>query len=421
MVNFIAGGLTDEFYKVYEGILGGYINRLTKALSQEGRGIIWKGEKRPELLGYSSIPTGLYTSEIPYKPTIAIGGTCLLATGDLTKILKGELPNGEKIGQNSPEKSIASWVRSNLPRLDQIRDSVGPLSLDKYFVVFEDDLFAELVSTKLELNQGQKKYLEGVFKELGLECAGQIKKWLGISTGKAVDLSYCFSSDVSGDLGEAVEIVAKETGDSSLLGSSRSKVDIMYTQLWVDILKRKGFLAEGDIAICSEPADHFANDLEERYGDSGGMRRYVAANPRGKPGNNEAFSAYGFLPCVSRISGGQQLSRMYTAGKVLGKETATGIISGYADLGQTLVKENPIIRDALNYLFFDPESMELVDGLVNIESGLVKVKRGAKLVAGENVELEIAEVKKFFEPKTKAVLGKLATILGELYSTMGLM
>ncbi len=420
MVNFITGGLTEEFYDVYEAVLGSYITRLTKTLSEDGSGIIWKGEKRPELLGYGSVPIGLYASGIPYKPTIAIGGTCLLATGDLTRILKGELPDGEKIDQSSPEKSVASWIKTNLPRMDQIRDSVGPLNLDRYFVVFEDDLFAELVSSRLGLNPGQKKYLEGAFKELGVECAEQIKKWLGVCGVKEAELVYCFSSEVSDELKEAVEIVSKETGDSLMARSSRTKVDIMYTQLWIDILKRKGFLAEGDIAICSEPADHFANDVEERYGDSGGMRRYIGTNPRGKPGNNEAFSAYGFLPCLSRISGAQ-LSRMCTAGKVVGKQTATGIISGYEDIGQVVVRDNPIIRDSLNYLFFDPKSMELVDGLANIENGLVRVKRGVKLVAGENVQLEIGEVKKFFEPRMKAVLGKLAIRLGELYSTMGLM
>jgi len=108
----------------------------------------------------SSIYKTIGVSSVPLeKPKTTIGGLCLIPTKDISEY---------------------SSVMSELPRLDQIIDSIAPSKTNDYFVIYEDDLFAEL----LEKNEYNYDDSQVDCREIGKRATPKIKKMVGSSNWK---------------------------------------------------------------------------------------------------------------------------------------------------------------------------------------------------------------------------------------------
>ena len=354
---------------------------------------------------------------------MAIGGTCLLATGDLDLILKGKLPNNEPLSSTSPEKDIGLWMEEYLPRFDQIRDSVGAINVDQYFVVFEDSFFADLVAKSLSLSSNGRDYLEKSFRQAGEAYSEKIKGWLELSCGSSIELRTSYSSEVQGELKEAVKMLAERFNDKKFLQTSKSAINIMYTQLWVDILKEKSILPQDSVAICSEPIQHLLEVIaSDRAAYSGTIQRYLRENPWGCAGDNESLSAYGFVPSVVGVKTGKSsLSRFYPYSKVVNKKDNEAILQEYLSSSPFPLYENPVVRDALNFLSFDQEVIEELGYLVFLEQGNIVAKKKVKgeQMPEQDLRLELQRTKqKYLEP-AEAEIKSLRTKLIETYSCLG--
>ena len=353
--------------------------------------ILWKTDEELSLAAPNLGLNGIYLSNIRYEPTVAIGGTCLLATGDLECILKGNLPSGEKIDKTKTVESISGWMRANLPRMDQIRDSVAALNIDRYAVVFEDSFFAELVTKQFELSTTERKELQSTFQELGMKCLGMINNWLNYARGTPAQVSYVFSSSVENDLQSKVLEIAEKTGNAAFATVRKSAINTMYTQLWADILAKESAIGTQDSVICAEPMQHLAEVLwSERDGYRGAIQQYLKRNPWGIAGDNERFSAYGFLPCiVPSENGGSTFSRYRPATEVISAGNNQYLFERYNEELFPIYRSR-LVADTLNYLYFDNEAMSDIYELNRVNETLIAKKRNAKQTSsnGNNGNLQ---------------------------------
>ena len=159
-----------------------------------------------------------------------IGGLCVIYSGDLTELMKGNLPNGKKLEDINQLKTFLD----SLPRLDQIIESIGPTNARNYLVVYEDSLFAKLLASRLGF---EKKLLEKMLKDTSIRSSELIKRWIKIASGEATVVDV-YTSDIADDLDYYVAQLAEENG--TRLDRDSNKVDLMYTYLWPKLLNTLG-------------------------------------------------------------------------------------------------------------------------------------------------------------------------------------
>ncbi|MFH0837303.1 MAG: hypothetical protein V1870_04190, partial [Candidatus Aenigmatarchaeota archaeon] len=162
-------------------------------------------------------------SELKYKTIavagnpadVCVGGLCVVYTGDLNKINTGYLPDGTKIEN---EKHLIKWL-GQLPRLDQIVETIGPTSAKKYVVVYEDSLFANLIAEHTGLDE---KILQPAMKNVSEKTAKMIENWLSLTTGSSL-LTNVYTSDIEEYLKKYVALLSEDSGKP--LTRNLNKVD----------------------------------------------------------------------------------------------------------------------------------------------------------------------------------------------------
>ena len=244
---------------------------------------------RDDYLGPSLYKT-LFTRINGITPNTTVGGLCVVYSGDLNYLMKGILPDGSKITR---AQDIVQWSR-NLPRLDQIIDSIGPTASNTYLCVFEDSFFARLIANQLGLNQVE---LTKVFRDASERSSEIVRKWLSISTGRNVNFVPVYTSDIDELLEEYVVRFDGEVGNQKILRTEKSKINMMYTYLWPALLRQAGYLQDENV-LCCEPFQHFLEVALPSRNGYYGVDEFLENNPWGC-GKNSQFQVAGFVPMIS--------------------------------------------------------------------------------------------------------------------------
>ncbi len=386
-----------------------YRDRFEKWISQSKR-ISGREIERVDYLRTSLYKT-LFTRGNGNAPSVTIGGLCVVYSGDLDYLMKGTLPDGSKIGG---VQDIAQWSRS-LPRLDQVIDSIGPTSSDTYICVFEDSLFARLISNQLDLNAEE---LTKVFRDVSERSAEMVKRWLSVSTQRDVHFVSVYTSDIDNLLQEYVVRLATETGNQNILRTEKSKINMMYTYLWPALLRRAGYLQDENV-LCCEPFQHFLEvalpSREGYYGIDG----FLEANPWGY-GKNSQFQSAGFVPMISLD--GQTFSRQEPSTIAINQSNVKKRLVATMQKGFSQpfpLNQNPIMKEAVNLLFPFQDSRQLITNALNIErtyNTARKVKKGGLI---GNIA-EASRAKNRFGGEIINPLEDLASGIEYLYDQLGL-
>ena len=291
-----------------------------------------------------------------------IGGLCIVYTGDLTKLTSGYLPNGQKIEN---EEQLGKWLE-NLPRLDQIVESIGPTAASNYMVVYEDSFFAKLLADKLNMNQD---VLQGMLKGVSERSSGIIERWI-TAAAQPSKVTSVYTSDIEDAIRDYMAILSMESGRT--LDRDSNKVDLMYTYLWPRLLKELGYL-ESEEVLCSEPVQHFIETFNQLYG----IQEFLTRNPWGNGKNNE-FSVAGFLPSASMNGSGN--SRLDTLDySFTSRNRRFQIIKTVKDACSKPypLSDNPLVKAAISYLYFSEKTRNNVEKLSILEKEYRKAKTDA--------------------------------------------
>ncbi|MBI2543098.1 MAG: hypothetical protein HYW24_02855 [Candidatus Aenigmarchaeota archaeon] len=375
----------------------------------ESEGIPGKqGDLRDDYLG-SSLYKTLFTRRNGSTPNTTIGGLCVVYSGDLNYLMKGTLPDGLKI---TKPQDIARWSR-NLPRLDQIVDSIGPTTSDTYLCVFEDSFFASLISNQLGLSQGE---LAKVFRDVSERSSEIVKKWLSLSTGRSIKFVPVYTSDIDDLLQEYVVRLAGEVGNQKILRAEKSKINMMYTYLWPALLKRAGYLQDENV-LCCEPFQHFLEVALPSRNGYYGIDEFLEDNPWGY-GKNSRFQTAGFVPMISLD--GQTFARQtpYTESVNQANAKKKLVDSVQRGFNQPFpLNQNPIVKESVNLLFPFEDSRQLIRDVAEIEKEYKNARKGK----GNGLIGCIAEssrVKNKFGGKIIAPLEELSSQIEDLYSRL---
>jgi hypothetical protein len=317
------------------------------------------GPSAYKTFGVSGIPNN--------KPTAAIGGMCLIYSGDIQSIRSGKLPNGETLDSERVYK-LRKWI-DTLPRIDQIIDSIGPPSLGCSAVVFEDDIFANLIGNILGLSSTETDEIQASLKQLGEKSYSYIKKWLAIAGGVSVVVPV-YTSVIKPEIDAYLKSLSEAARKPDMLKEEKSKINMMYTTFWPKLLKEKGYIPAEDV-LCLEPFQHF---LEMAIGEGrkegyNGLENFFAENPWAGPGINSGFSVAGFIPSLKSSKTGKSPFSKYLPQNIVEQSD----------------KSNPdaVIRDAVNIAFFDRECRERV---IQLYDGCIEEM--------EKLKIRISDIKK---------------------------
>ena len=140
------------------------------------------------------------------------------------------------------------------PRIDQIHDAVGipPKSIPHVYYVSEDSFFADRISSYTGLPRDDVQLvLKEVHKKQGEPV---LKKYLQ-SLGYNGEISTVFTSDIEQEIELATRIWERILG-TKFRRSDRNfaKVELMYTGIWLEILKLHDPNALLDAAVIFEAA-----------------------------------------------------------------------------------------------------------------------------------------------------------------------
>ncbi|RIL11803.1 MAG: hypothetical protein DCC75_01665 [Proteobacteria bacterium] len=210
--------------------------------------------------------------------TVVLGGICSLFTGDGERVRKRE-------EQFATPGQFENWMRLWYPRLDQIHNTVGipPRSAKQVVYVCEDSIWARRIEKWTGLPQED---IAGILKELHQERGERIlERWFK-EGGYSGPVRVVYTSDIEPALCAAREIWQRLLGQPfDPRKTDQAAVNLMYTSLWLDVLGIKGKAAVYE-DVC--------HGLEIQ--DFPQLRRWIAANPYGRPGINSDFGVIGFMP-----------------------------------------------------------------------------------------------------------------------------
>lgn len=245
----------------------------------------WKSPSTNKLLDLkfpSNFGPGL---DLDPSRSVVLGGMCLLTTIDMKKIY------GKEITFDSISE-FDEWFSSWYPRIDQVHDTVGipPKSVPKVVYVSEDSFFADRISSYTGL---PKNGIQSVLHNTHEQQAHPVMEKYLRNQGFKGEISAIYTSEVEEELELATNIWERMLG-VKFRGGDRNfaKVELMYTGIWLDILKlheSSGNLESGVIFEAASKMilkgwlhleDWFA---EQKYGE----------------GVNKNLGILGYLPFMS--------------------------------------------------------------------------------------------------------------------------
>ncbi len=300
------------------------------------------------------------------KPNVAVGGLCIVYTGDLETTLK-----------NMGTDDIGRWLEETFPRSDQVIDTVGPVgSIKEYSVVFEDSLFASLIAGKLGLQSTAQQSLTDYLKAASKRSIEYIRRFLEFSRGEDVQVRPVFTSDIEPKLRQAaaelVEIagINKKTDEKFL-------VRLMKTFKWPELLRELGYISDGT-AVCAEPATYFFEAVADYPKSPNTLKQFLLDNVWGQ-GMNQGYLAAGFLPSL-RLDRTSKPSKFLSFNDVPGKSNAARLLAeSYMEAltseSMFPIETNPIIRDSINILASKPTARKVVMETVENRKQYLDAKR----------------------------------------------
>lgn len=180
------------------------------------------------------LPVGFGSGEYDLSNITILGGICLLTTADM-KSIYNKAPGYTFSSINEFRKWYSSWY----PRLDQLHDSVGMFNNVKEIVyIVEDIFFAKRIALYTGLDVED---VASVFRDIHLSQGHKAMSSYLKNYGYRGKIRCVFISDVELKLDIAfrawsrflnVQIKEKDV--------DYSKVEIMYTNLWMDVLGVSG-------------------------------------------------------------------------------------------------------------------------------------------------------------------------------------
>lgn len=358
MTNTVSEGLLDVV-KYLDPRLDSY----TKKAERIGLYSPYSIQENQRIEWYKSLGSLQYkTVALAGKPAdTCIGGLCIVYSGDLSELMKGSLPDGTKIDDIKKLKEFLD----KLPRLDQIVESIGPTTAKTYMVVYEDSLFANLLSNRLGFD---RKLLEQILKEVSIRSSELIKKWITLTSGNSSVIDV-YTSDIEEAIKTYLSQLAKENG--SVLDRESNKVDLMYTYLWPKLLRNLGYIDTEDV-VCSEPVQHFI----ETFSQQSGIQGFLKTNPWGK-GKNTNFSVAGFLPSPSlNGNGNSRQDNIYATFTANTRRTQIIKIVKEACTNPFPLSQNPIVKVGYSYLYFLGSVRDSITELCELEKEYKTRKSG---------------------------------------------
>ena len=301
------------------------------------------------------------------KPNVAVGGLCIVYTGDLETTLRGMRTD-----------DIGRWLEETFPRADQIIDTVGQIgSVGEYSVVFEDSLFASLIEGKLGLPSTAQQKLTDYLKAAGKKSVEYIKRFLEFSMGDEVQVKPVFTSEIEPKLRQAAAELAETVGIKKKT-DEKFLIRLMKTFKWPELLRELGYISEGT-AVCAEPAGYFLEAVGDYVKSPNPLRQFLLDNTWGR-GMNQGYLAAGFLPSL-RLDRTAKPSKFLSFESVPGKSNAARLLSqSYreANIPESMfpIETNPIIRDSVNLLASKPAARRVVTDILD--------KRKEQLAAGRD-------------------------------------
>ncbi len=285
------------------------------------------------------------------KPNVAVGGLCIVYTGDLETTLK-----------DMRTDDIGRWLEETVPRADQIIDTVGPVgSIREYSVVFEDSLFANLIAGKLGLPSTAQQRLTDCLKAASKRSVEYIRRFLEFSRGEEVQVRPVFTSDIEPELRKAAAELVETAGIKKKI-DEKFLVRLMKTFKWPELLRELGYISDG-IAVCAEPAGYFFEAVADYPKSPNTLKQFLLDNIWGQ-GMNEEYLAAGFLPSL-RLDRTSRPSKFLSFNSVPGKSNATRLLAesymgALTSESMFPIETNPIIRDSINLLASRPTARKVV-------------------------------------------------------------
>ena len=179
--------------------------------------------------------------------SIVLGGMCLLTTIDMKRIYRKEI-SFESVND------FAQWFLSWYPRIDQIHDTVGvpPKSIPKVIYATEDSFFADRISSYTGL---PKDGVQSVLRDVHEQQAHPILERYLRNQGYKGEVSTIYTSDVEEELELATSIWERMLG-IKFRGGDRNfaKVELMYTGIWLDILRLQNSASNYEAGVIFEAA-----------------------------------------------------------------------------------------------------------------------------------------------------------------------
>jgi len=317
-----------------------------------------------------------------------IGGMCLVYTGDLESIRKGVVPDtGERI---TSARQVVGWVYRALPRVDQIIDSVGPSGNATTAVVFEDNMFAQLLAGASGFDDSASVLLfEETMRGMGESSVPKINAWLSASAGRDVRIKPVYTSDIWPQIKAQVRELAKETS-AELLSRRQAPVDLMYTSRWGELLRGEGYIEEPNV-MCIEPFRHFQERASQQTGTPPYLTGYFRRNPWGGEGTNSNFVAVGYMPMLRSVAAEVEKAKIKSGGTTptkFSRYLPAQLALSESDLMEWQktpdsdspfpLRRNPAFRGSIELLYASQEARSLVFELMDIERAYREEKKSAK-------------------------------------------
>lgn len=355
--------------------------------------------------------------------SISLGGLCLLFTGDIRTLGEGYLPDEERTKINSL-KDVTNWIDKYLPRADQILDSIGPTRIKNNVVVFEDNIFAKLLTNLLKLDPGERKIIQKSFRSLGEKSESIIENFLRKYSGEGVKLIPVYASDIEESLAKYVSMFSGVVGYLQFEKQEKAAVELMYTYMWPKLLKENGYIDDDRNCVIVEPFTHFIDSFNNSSLEySQRLEQYFRSNPLGKEGENKNISGIGFVPTIRlmRGNGKSPFSRETACPETLNMSNWKKILkNAQNDIYKPLPSsENIILRAGVNMLYGNESGRNTIVEFSELEKRFRKEKNESK----KSGCTDLAGMKKYYSdqarPLLESVLSNTEEICCELFSGDG--
>ncbi|MBI3980935.1 hypothetical protein HY345_02965 [Candidatus Microgenomates bacterium] len=394
-------------------------------MAPNARPVIASDNKFSRLLGVGMWQVNKFTPTLnELTTTIGLGGWCTFSEGDTQSIYEGKFPDGRTI---SSAREIIDFLYQSGNRWEQVVRSISPLGISQNeavptFIVIEDSLWAERISTRLGKPEW-KDELQNGFKAHAQETSEQlIINWLAQTSGTKRKIFFFYTSD----LGEYFTDALEEFKSALPYRESREILDnmpviLMYTGYWLKMLKRIGlFRNSGEIYRMPESANALIAEVDSHFRLRGKENDYLGSffwqNPPGakdKDNPNRKISMAGyFQPRIPNEN--KKLLPAYTvpywqtvnAGNRA--QWIVGMTRSVVSAEKIYPYANPVAMEAISSLCWDPEARSLLEYLTLLPKDGLEVKQNsARAVEG------------MYLRDAKLTLLKLLGKLNDLYKTVG--